>query len=440
MRVVCDMNKLIFIATMVLAIMFCSCSGVDDRERILGSVPSSAGGVAVVDVANILADSGMNGEGRDSVGGMLSCFTHGGVDAGVVVAFVEKGKFTIVFLLDDVRKFERYYAGRRSVSFSDSDGFRCASDGKVIVKDGMGWWSASGMDLADVRRYLSLADKVSVLEAPYAASLTSDSGAIHCVSRLSSLGAFAGDASLSFKVKGIMSVLFDDAVYVASDVRFAPGKVEASARVLDGKGEAAKAVLPLQRLESGPLAESGLCGEMFVAISPGASVMRRLAERFGGVAGVPERAMDALGELDGLMAVSLSVNDTYPRYPACDFIATFSNAETASSAGDFISAFTDEEGTVSADGRVLHISVGKPDGMAFQEVSERFEGAVAGVYMSQKAMSLVYPPAWPGIFREAVVRIMPEGKSLGVSLELAVIPGQNAAVSLLEALDYGSDK
>ena len=55
-------------------------------------------------------------------------------------------------------------------------------------------------------------------------------------------------------------------------------------------------------------------------------------------------------------------------------------------------------------------------------------------------MSLVYPPAWPGIFREAVVRIMPEGKSLGVSLELAVIPGQNAAVSLLEALDYGSDK
>lgn len=438
------MNRLLFLAALIAAILLTGCGGGENTDTLLRSVPASSPAVAVINIETMLRDAGVDvadghAEIPDSLRSLLGDLplADDGFDCTSAVAFHHDGRFVVTFRLNEAAKMERYYSSRRKATFADDGEFRVSSDGHMVLSETQGWWSAGTISVGEIRKFLKLEEKESAVSCGYAESLMSPGAGLHCVCTVNSLALLTGSPEGALKTQAALSLIFDAPAYIVSDIRFLPGCVEATGMVLDDKCMPASTAMKFKTIDIRQLSASGLRGDAFIAMNPDSESVGKLLDRYGAISGIPSGVVKSLRSLSGDMAMGVSFVNTYPMFPTFDFFATFIDAGAAAEAGDFISGLTNETGKVRAEGKVLRIDTGTPSGLPISDVADRFDGSVAGAWLSQEGMRLVYPAAWCHAFGEASVMLRPLDKTLRVEVRLGTTPGRNAAISLLEAIASG---
>ena len=435
------MNRLLFLAALIVAVMLTGCGGGEKTDTLLRSVPAGSPAVAVINIETMLRDAGVevsDGEAEipDSLRSVLGDWplAGDGLDCSSAVAFHNAGRFVVTFRLTDGSKMERYYSTRSKATFADDGELRVSSDGHMVLSESQGWWSSGTLSAGEVRKFLTLEEKESVVSRGYAESLMTPGAGVHCVCAVGSLALLTGSPEGALKTQAALALIFENPAYIVSDIRFLPGCAEATGMVLDDKCMPASTAVKFKNIDIRQLSSSGLCGDAFIAMNPDSESVGKLLDRYGAISGIPEGVVKSLRSLSGDMAMGVSFVNTYPMFPTFDFFATFRDADAAAGAGDFISGLTNETGKVKADGKVLRIDTGTPLGLPISEVADRFDGAVAGAWLSQEGMRLVYTEAWCHAFGDASVMLRPLDNTLRVEVRLGTTPGRNAAISLLEAI------
>lgn len=358
-------------AALVSVAASCSRRANDEVPALLGSVPSSAASVMVVNTERLLDDAGCKAQGLvvkrsgvaqevldsldrtrggNTLAARLLLSDSTGITHGSNVFFTDAYATYMTGLLDDTDVFKKWIEKSTGEPFADNEGVQ--SSGNVAYKGTQYWVCVSrpgAIDQRAVASYSSLGEAQSFLSNVVAKKMEDPEHDILYWGDINAMiKQFVGQGFTQVAGARIaVGMLFEDAAYTTGSLDCEKGALESEGMVLNSKGNPAKYLLPDQKIDIATVESMGGEGQLLFAMGYPAKLTEKLQQLSGSLGGaLPASMTDMLKPLDGTLAVC--VND-FATGKISGVITTDGKPATALS--DFVTKY----GTgVRQDGKLLY--------------------------------------------------------------------------------------
>lgn len=317
--------KLLSTALVVLAALLvtaCTSGSAGDARTLLGSVPSDADMVAVVNVEKILKKAGCKVEGTrivpsDKIQNIIDSLNNkskqaevefflndaSGINPATLVIF-SASRTVLTGLIEDPAKFKEYWEKAEGKPFEEKDGINVL---KNVAYTANQFWVGMPLlpDSETLARYTKLSENQSILSRGYSdklASLDRDMrGVADIQAALSTQGRIRTQASM------LLATLFDGAASVEFYGDIKENSMDLTALMLDADNKPAKFLLPTSVIDTKVVNMLKGNAEVVMAGAVSSDLVKQLASLIGSFGGgLPAEYTDALMELNGTMAFAVS--------------------------------------------------------------------------------------------------------------------------------------
>ena len=437
--------------SLFLLISFNSCKKETvDVTRLLSSVPSSASGVIVFNLEEILQDAGCKVKGHEITPGpeleqvinkkssssqqdfMLLFDGSTGIEPKGAVIFYDSNRAYLTFALYDVNKFIQFIEKKNGSAFEDaSNGVKVC--GNVAVKDAQAWMcltSGKSIDSDAISAYAELNDSQSFLVTPMGEQLLVSEDDIRgwAILRIF-VDRFLSATNRSMATLGI-GFLYQDAESVKFSVEFSKGEVEMEAKILNDKGKPAKYLLPTEKIDAGELKSLGGTCDAMMAFTLNQKLVKKLdqlSKAFGGF---------LLGDLGATLknvdgTVGVVVSGKYGEENINGFITTKGdiNADLREVVSRYIAP-------VSQEGKYLRFSKGNVSGaLTVEECADELKGCCFGLVFDAGAWKDTGYGNSSYDFKSLALKFKPDSDGLEMEFELKTNqPSENSLITILKSL------
>ncbi|MCH5242745.1 MAG: hypothetical protein J1F67_10065 [Muribaculaceae bacterium] len=436
-------------AIMLLVFNSCKKDTVDVTD-LLSSVPSSAAGVIVLNMENMLDDAGckikdhvitpsqvvMNlldkASSQDKEDFLMLFDGSTGIEPKAAVVFYDSNRAFLTFALYDVDKFCSFVEGKSGHKFVD-EGSGVKMNGSVAVKGAQAWiclTSGKRLDADAIASYASLGKAQSFLVTPIGEKLLVEENDIRGWALINTfVNELLSRSESSMATLGL-GFLFEDAESVKFKVDFKKGELESEAVVLNDKGKPAKYQLPAEKIDVNTLKNLGGSCDAMMAFTINSKLIKKfdqLSSAFGGV--MFGNLNDAFKNIDGTVGVITGSNSMEELKGV---ITT--KGEVSQTLKDLIST---QIAPISLDGKLLTFGKGNVNGhLDVAECADELKGCCLGIVLDASGLNSVGYDAsgMAAGFKNFVLKFKPESGGLEMELEINTAdPKENALVTLLKS-------
>ena len=437
---------LVFLSLLLISLGSCKKETIDVTD-LLTTVPSSAAGVVVINLENMLEDAGCKikdhkvtpspevtaliekSSPADREQFLLLLDGEAGVDPKAAVVFYDANRVFLTFALYDVNKFCSFVENNNGNTFSDTpSGVKI--NGSVAVKGSQAWvniGSVRAFDADAIAAYAALKPSQSFLVTPNGEKLLTEEDDIRGWAMINTfVNEMLGRGQKSMFTLGL-GFLFEDAESVRFKVDFDKGEMESEVLVLNENSKPAKYLLPTDKIDVGTLKDLGTDCDAMMAFTVNPKLIKKfdqLLSAFGG---------SFFGNLNEMFK---NVDGTV------GFIAGPANTSNVSGVittkGDVSKELkdliSDQIAPVSPDGKYLRFSKGDVTGeMSVAECADELKGACLGIVADASGLSSVgYNEYAIPAFKTLVLKFEPESGGLEIHLDIKTSePKENALLTLI---------
>lgn len=417
-------------ASLLLCMVAFSCSKSDsaDIESLLSTVPSDVSAVTVIDLRSVLEKAGCKIDGDKVVPGkeILSAVSttrdkrirsaanflfggESGIDPSVAAIFIDSFNTYLCGFVADTEKFKALAEKEYLEKFTAAENIeKC---GNIAMQGNRFWMCVSSTNTIQtdaVRHFTSLSENQSFLSSKGAERLKKLD---HDLELWADIKALLNSTDADFNTKAMANVaiegMFADASQIEGKLDFLKGKMEISLDVVNSKGDKAKFLYPVAKIDPDVVKAVGASGNAVFAAAISPKMIEKLKEETSGkgtsMLGIYAMALSCV---DGTCAVSISNEGNLK-----GIISTTGNGtSTLSEMLSMLSIKTENKG------KQLLISNGTPSGKIDPaQAAPGMKGAMFGVTLS--------PYANPGKgsfnpdkLKDVTILLVPKDKS--VSLEI----------------------
>lgn len=453
------MKKTLLYLSVLLMVMMASCK--KDTEAVtdlLKTVPSSAGGVVVLDIEGLIEATGS--EIKDNqislskdMEACLSTFSQSnrndlmmlldgssGILPKAAVVFYDSSRTFLTFSLYDEEKFIQFVEKVANGKFTNATS-KVRILGNTAVMGSQAWVllkEGRRLDPDAIEGYSNLKTSQSFLVTPIGEDLLIEENNIR---GWTLIGTYL-DEMLDRTNRALFSMgagfVFENAESVKFKADFKKGELEASLEILNDKYKPAKYLLPTNKVDVATLKGLGETCDAMMAFT----VNKTLIEKFNKLGAAFGGAMfgdlgDGLKSVDGTVGIvtgavpvdnSMSANENGT---AMNGVVT-TNGNVSQELKNFISQ---NLGTVSEEGNLIKFSKGAVSGdLKVEECAEELKGGCLGIVISKKnlknsGMGSILPKG----FKYVVALLEPDSGGLKLEIEAKTDnPEENALVVFMK--------
>lgn len=414
----------------LIALLLPACSGNTsaDAGDLLGTIPSDASLVTVINSQSILEKMGCKVSGdkiepgkdfqamiernvkngdREKLAAVFNGET--GVDPSVMAIF-QVGYYTyLTGYLSDPAKFKTAVEENDNSKFATEEGIDVCKN--IAVSNSQFWVSLEqgSIDPREIKHFTALDKTQSFLDNSYSSHLTEFSSDVEGWGNINGL---LNTAPLGFQQRASMQMaiqmLFEDPSAFGYSIDFGKGKGDLTLSVLNGKGKDAKFQLPTQELDINALQTIGGKTNALFGIAVPNKLIKKLTDE------VSKKGPSVFGEylkifqcLDGTIGAAINP-DTKSGLGVHGFITT-----TGQDVNGLQNLLGDLKMNVIKDGKVLRVSEGDVTGNAdVADLSKELKGAMLGIAITDPA---AFGSAKVNL-NTAVFTLVPDGDTLRVKI------------------------
>lgn len=434
----------------VVAFTFNSCKkDTVDVTRLLTSVPSSASGVIVLNLENMIQDTGSKIKDHEVIlspemSNILKKASsidaddfnyifegNAGIDLKGAVVFYDANRTFITFALFDVDKFCNFVEEKGGGKFSD-EGSGVKVCGAVAVKGAQAWICISKgkkIDPDAIAAYSELADYQSFLVTPMGEKLLVAENDIRGWAKIN---IFVDDI-LRLQDRSLVTLglgfLFEDADAVAFKADFEKGELESEIKILNNKGEFAKYQLPTDKLDIAAIKSIGGTCEGLMAFTVNSKLIKKfdqLGAAFGGA--LFGGLGDMFKNIDG--TIGIAAGEQLNGETVKGIVTT--KGEASSEFRDFMA---NNIAPVTPDGKYLRFSKGDVSGsLDVEACAEELKGACVGIVLSPAMVNNMEEIFTLNKgFKYIALKLEPESGGIEIEIKMPTIdPKENALLLLLQ--------
>lgn len=431
-------------ALMLVGFNSCKKETVDVTD-LLKTVPSSAGGVVVINMEGIIKDAGCKIKnhviepGAD-VQALLDKSSEGdkndfmmllngetGIEPKGAVVFYDSNRAFLTFALYDVKKFTDYIENKKGEPFTEeSSGVKVCKD--IAVKGAQAWiclTSGSSIDTAAIAAYSQLGTSQSFLVTPIGEQLLVSEDDVRGWAMINIFLNNIWSNSKRTQLNLGLGILFEDAESVKFSMDFKQGELETEAIILNDEYKPAKYQLPAEKIDVNTLKSLGETCQGMMAFTINQKLIKKfdkLGSAFGGFIDLGEMFKN----IDGTVGIVASGNDVSQ---SLNGVIT-TKGDASKDLRDMVSMIL---GPVSQDGKFLRFSKGDVKGsLKVAECAEELKGCCFGVVVSMDALNDAGYGRESQGFKESVVKLKPESGGLELELEMHTTnPKENSLLTIL---------
>lgn len=407
-----------------IAGMFSSCSkdSSGDARDLLATVPSDAGGVAVIDLGGILDKLDCKTSGSEITlskelteayvkenptdkdkpkPGELKKIDMGIAPTSLVMFYAERPYITGV--LDDPAKFKAYVEKEQKGTFKEEQGANVLNE--VAYIGNQFWVSPSGSISPDrLVQFTKLSKDQSYASNSLADELTKMD---HDIAALASTDALLNNMGHQRnQLRLALTSIFDDASWLEFDGDFNKESFEMEASIYNSERKPAKFLLPFEKIDTKTVESLGNNADILFAAGVPKALVKKVLDvfaSFGG--GLPKDVTDAIGSIDGTIAGAMSDNGSGSKA----VITTDGNASPA-----LLEMLGNQSGmTVTRDDKFIRLQQGAASCgnlLNIPKVTDEFKGAYFGMATGGQSIA-------KGV-KELVFTAKPDNGSLKFCLEI----------------------
>lgn len=434
----------------LMLLVFNSCKkDTVDVTALLGSVPSSAPGVVVLNLGGILEDAGckVNGheikaspevmnliekaspENREDY--MMLLDGTSGIDPKGAVVFYDSNRSFLTFALYDVDKFIKFIESKRDKKFEEAtSGVKV--NGNVALKGSQAWvclTRGKSIDVDAIAAYATQAKAQSFLVTKMGEQLLVEENDVRGWAMINVfVNEMMNRSNRSMFTLGL-GFLFEDAESMKFKVDFEKGEMEAEAVVLNSEGKRAKYLLPSDKVDVNTLKNLGGSCDAMMAFTMNSKLVKKfdqISSAFGGA--MFGDLGDTFKNVDGTIGVVTGANGM----ETLKGVIT-TKGDVSKSLKDLISNLL---APVSQDGKLLTFSKGDVTGhLDVAECAEELKGCCLGIVVDASGLNNVGydAPEMAAGFKSLVVKFKPEGGGLEMEFEMNTAdPKENALQTFLK--------
>lgn len=436
----------LLLAVLMLGLGSCKKETVDVSE-LLATVPSSAAGVIVMNVEDMLEDVGCKIKNHVVTPGkevldiinkntslnrqdfMMLLDGETGIEPKGAVIFYDANRTYLTFALYDVEKFVKYVEEKNGGKFIE-EGNGVKVNGQIALRGSQAWMILNkkrNIDADAIAAYATLGNSQSFLVTPNGEKLLVEEDDIRGWAMINTfVNELLNRSERSMFTLGL-GFLFEDAESVRFKVDFDKGELESEAVVLNDKGKPAKYLLPSEKIDVNTLKSLGENCEAMMAFTVNPKLIKKfdqILSAFGG---------SFFGNLNDMFK---NVDGTVGFISGADNMETISGVVTTKGevSKELKDLISNQIAPVSQDGKYLRFSKGAVSGaLKVAECAEDLKGSCLGIVSDASGLNSVgyNENAVPG-FKNLVLKFKPESGGLEIDLEIKTAnPNENSLLTLL---------
>ena len=439
---------MLLLAVLVLGLNSCKKETVD-VSHLLATVPSSAAGVVVLNLEDMLEDAGCKVKNHIVTPSqevlklidraspqnkqylMMMFEGESGIEPKGAVVFYDANRVYLTCALYDVKKFCDFVEKTDESTFvEDASGVKVCGD--IAVKGAQAWMNISSnkkIDADAIAAYSALEPSQSFLVTPNGEKLLVEEDDIRGWAMINT---FVNEI-LSRSDRSMFSLslgfLFEDAESVRFKVDFDKGEMESEAVVLNDKGKPAKYLLPTDKVDVSTLKTLGESCEAMMAFTVNSKLFKKIDQvlsAFGG--SFFGNLNDMFNNVDGTVGF-ISGSDNME---AVSGVIT-TKGDVSKNLKDLI---TNQIAPVSQDGKYLRFSKGNVSGgLSVAECADELKGSCLGIVADASSLNSVgYTGNEVPGFKNLVFKFKPDSGGLEIELEIKTTdPKENALLTFLKS-------
>lgn len=415
-------------------------------EDLLSTVPSSAGFVvglntsAMLEKAGCKVDgssvkpgedveawlersNGISDAGRKSARLLLT--GESGLNPGAALLFSDAYSIYLTALVSDTGKFTDFVENMTGEKFADENGVQICAN--VAMKGAQAWMCVSSHNTIDsktVDSFASLSRERSFLSNTYSSHIASMKSDIVGWADLKSVMRYGLTSGRLSSINLLTGMLFENATALSFSADFTKGKATATINVINDKGEPARYLLPVSRIDVPTVKTLGEKANVVAAASISKDLVKKIENMGASLGGqMFSLFIDALKPLDGTLAIasgsrsdldsSLSAVITTDGSPSRDLMS-------------MLSSF----GQTSVEGKLVKVTNGTLEGaLQIATAADAMKGAVMAI-----AVDMTSPGSGAAGVDYATIALVPDGIGLRCDISAAGSnPSENILLTLIKS-------
>lgn len=442
--------SLCLLAFMLLVFNSCKKETVD-VTHLLTTVPSSAAGVVVFNMEELLEDAGCKikdhavtpgaevsalldkASSPDKQDIMMLFDGSTGIEPKGAVVFYDSNRAFLTFALYDVNKFIGFVEKKDGGTFTDEES-GVKVNGNIAVKGSQAWICLSKgkkLDPDAIASYSALGSAQSFLVTPMGEKLLADESDIRGWARINTfLNEMVSRSNRSFVTLGL-GFLFEDAESVRFNLDFDKGEAETEILVLNDKFKPAKYQLTTDKVDVSTLKSLGNTCDVMMAFTINSKLIKKLEQASTALGGALFGDLgESLKNVDGTVGLIGSGRDVSE---SLNGVVT-TKGDVSKMLKDFIS---NQIAPVSQDGKYLRFSKGDVKGnLNVSECAEELKGCCYGMVFGASGVdNMGYGAEAGSSLKEVVVKLNPEGDGVELEIEVKTTePKENSLLTILRSI------
>lgn len=358
---------------------------------LLSTVPSSAGIVVGVNLSSMLektgckiennsinpgkeikdifASSQTNSAQADIIKTLLS--GESGIDPVGAVFFADAYNSYITAALADTEKFCDFIVKQTEIPFQEAEG-NVRISGNVAVSGAQMWVSLNPepIDPKAVKNYTTLDQTQSFVSLPVASAISTMTHDIVGYGQISSIVGKRLSVSDNALLSLVSAFIFDSPSALSFNLDFLKGELKGKAMILNAKGDPAKCLLPLKKIDTNMVKNLSTTANAAIALSLPKDLIAKvskMAEPLG--ANLLKVFTSSVEALDGTTAVVINSTDTYLRQLSA---VVSTNGNPPLDMMQILATY----GNTRKDGKLVYVSRGEVNGsLETAMIADKFKGA-----------------------------------------------------------------
>ncbi len=429
----------------LLALMLPSCSGNSgaDAGDLLGTIPSDASLVVVMNAKSVLEKAGCKVSGdkiepgkefqalidrnikegdREKIARALNGGT--GIDPSVMAVYQVGYYLYFTGYLSDPAKFKAAVEKNLEATFSTEEGIDICQN--VAVSNSRFWvnMQQGSIDPREVKHFTALDQTQSFLSNDYASNLTEFSADVEGWGNINGL---MNTANFGFQERATLQVavqtLYEDPSALAFTIDFEKGKARFDLTVLNAKGKAAKFQLPTQTVDVNALATMGGKTDALIALAVPNKLIDKLTKEMNSKGpSVYGEYIKMVQGIDGTIGLALGQGGAMR-----GFVTT--NGQDFSNLSSLLGEFGLN---VTKDGKVLRFTKGDVTGNGdIATLSKELKDAMLGIAYTDLPKNAILNVKLP----MAVVKLVPEDGTMRLkATATSANENENFLISLINEM------
>lgn len=435
------------LAMMLPALNSCKKESVNTTD-LLSTVPSSSSVVVSINVQSLLKKSDCKVDGADIVPGAevkawldkaastgskkgeianILLSGESGIDPVGAIYFKDAYNDYFTVAIANTNKFKAFIEKENDATF-ETAGNDVEVCGNVAIK-GAQAWIAEGtvIDPKAVANFTVMQTGQSFMSKDYADKLANMTSDIVGWGEINKLVANQLGFSERSTMRMALGMMYDDAQSVFFTVDMLKGEGKANVSVLDKDGKPSKYLLPSDKLDIETIKKTGDKANMIVGIYLSKDLIKKVGDMLSSFGGSQmEKAIKAMGSIDGTAAVSLGNLD--------DFENSMRGVVTTDGkAGLDLMQMISGIAPITKDGKLVIFSKGQLDGsLDVATDADLLKDATMGMVLNLQSTTLGGPDLE---LKTLVVRMVPKSGSLDCELTVkAADDKRNVMLPIIELL------